>query len=95
MTAGGPVEESVVPVEWADPPLGEVPVPEAAGVLFAWLEHAGHVWEQVGRCVYCHDCGLRLYQGRIPASHTNVYRRSAGSSSPRATDEMRRRWGKD
>ena len=29
-------------------------------------EHEGHAFEQVGRCVYCHDCGVRLYQGDDP-----------------------------
>ena len=29
------------------------------------LTHATHHLEQVGPCVYCADCGVRLYQGRV------------------------------
>ena len=28
--------------------------------------HAPHTWRQVGLCVYCDDCGERLYQGQLP-----------------------------
>lgn len=31
------------------------------------LGHEGHTWEQVGLCVYCVDCEVRLYQGTVPA----------------------------
>jgi len=30
-------------------------------------DHAEHVWSQQGRCVWCDDCGIRLYQGKLPA----------------------------
>lgn len=30
-------------------------------------DHAEHKWSQVGRCVWCDDCGVRLYQGELPA----------------------------
>jgi hypothetical protein len=26
-------------------------------------EHVDHPWRQVGPCVYCDTCGVRLYQG--------------------------------
>ena len=29
--------------------------------------HKDHKWKQVGRCVYCEVCNMRLYQGRLPA----------------------------
>jgi hypothetical protein len=29
------------------------------------LVHATHRLEQVGPCVYCADCNVRLYQGRV------------------------------
>lgn len=29
--------------------------------------HADHPWKEVGPCVYCEPCGVRLYQGSIPA----------------------------
>lgn len=29
-------------------------------------EHAEHKWSQTGRCVYCDDCRVRLYQGKLP-----------------------------
>ena len=29
-------------------------------------EHAAHGWEQVGPCVWCTTCNVRLYQGDIP-----------------------------
>jgi len=32
-------------------------------------EHQDHAWHQVGRCVYCGPCGVRLYQGKIPEDH--------------------------
>lgn len=36
-------------------------------------EHGEHPWHQVGRCVYCGPCGVRLYQGTMPPDH-EVYR---------------------
>lgn len=33
-------------------------------------EHVEHPWEQVGSCVYCTPCGVRLYQGRVPDDET-------------------------
>ena len=35
--------------------------------------HQDHTWKQVGRCVYCADCKVRLYQGKIP-DHKKVKR---------------------
>lgn len=32
-------------------------------------EHDDHPWKQVGRCVYCGTCGVRLFQGRVPPGH--------------------------
>jgi len=55
--------------------------------------HKDHAWEQTRRCVYCADCGVQLYQGTIPPSHTNVRRRRR-YQEPTATQEMRDRWGK-
>jgi hypothetical protein len=65
--------------------------------MFAGIaKHDDHCWEQVGRCVYCVDCGQRLYQGRIPSDHTNVRtKRRVHDETPRATREMRERWGMD
>lgn len=31
--------------------------------------HIKHPWRQVGRCVYCGPCGVRLYSGIIPDKH--------------------------
>ena len=28
-------------------------------------DHVDHEWREVGRCVYCVPCGLRLFQGKI------------------------------
>lgn len=53
--------------------------------------HEEHVWEQVGRCVYCADCGERLYQGYLPKERRPVRR---GPVTPKATQEMRERWRK-
>jgi hypothetical protein len=63
----------------------------------AIMAHDEHEWEQVGRCVYCHDCGVRLYQGTIPPSHTAVQVKTERdyAVNPKAGDEMRKRWGKD
>jgi len=69
-------------------------VGQAVEAFFAEIaEHDDHAWQQVGRCVYCHDCGLRLYQGTMPKSHEKVYVPSP--RTPKATQEMRARWGKD
>ena len=27
--------------------------------------HVDHVWSQVGPCVYCEPCNVRLYQGQV------------------------------
>jgi hypothetical protein len=52
--------------------------------------HEEHVWEQVGRCVYC-ECGERLYQGYLPSERRKPKKAPA---EPKATTEMRARWGK-
>jgi len=45
-------------------------IPEARAAVEAFgaqlAEHAPHPWRQVGGCVYCVPCGLRLYQGDLP-----------------------------
>lgn len=57
--------------------------------------HTDHIWQQIGRCVFCVDCDTRLYQGRIPPSHTKVRVRSYwDAADPKATTTMRERWGK-
>lgn len=56
--------------------------------------HDDHAWQQIGRCVYCHDCQERLYQGSIPTGHTNI-KKPADSVTPKATRDMRSRWGMD
>jgi len=53
-------------------------------------EHGDHPWHQIGRCVYCGPCGVRLYQGTMPPDH-EVYKRPY---QPTAADEMLKRWGK-
>ena len=35
-------------------------------------EHADHPWSQVGPCVYCDDCGTRLYQGELPEDRRTI-----------------------
>ena len=30
-------------------------------------DHGDHKWSQQGRCVYCDTCGVRLFQGKLPA----------------------------
>jgi len=40
---------------------------QALEKLAAFLaEHEPHRWEEVGPCVYCADCNMRLYQGSLP-----------------------------
>jgi hypothetical protein len=69
---------------------------EAVNAMFAEIaRHDDHAWQQIGRCVYCHDCQERLYQGRIPASHTNVKVLTPRSGTPKTTRDMRARWGMD
>lgn len=31
-----------------------------------FVSHVNHEWEQVGRGVYCQDCNVLLYHGRMP-----------------------------
>jgi hypothetical protein len=63
---------------------------EIAHALFDFIaEHEDHPWRQVGRCVYCGPCGVRLYQGTIPKDHP------IAPAPPRRDDpatEMLRRW---
>lgn len=35
-------------------------------------EHEAHTWEQVGLCVWCTDCDVRLYEGELPAERRTV-----------------------
>lgn len=35
---------------------------DPAGLI---AEHTDHEWEQVGRCVWCKPCSVRLYQGEV------------------------------
>ena len=35
-------------------------------LLLSIQPHEQHSWKQVGRCVWCEPCGVRLYQGTIP-----------------------------
>jgi hypothetical protein len=71
------------------------PIMDAVQALLDEIaKHEDHWWEKVGRCVYCRDCNQRLYQGTIPPDHTKVVT-ATPSRAPRATQEMRARWGKD
>ena len=65
-------------------------IAKALDEMFA--HHAPHKWKQVGRCVWCHDCNVRLYQGTLPADRREPKRQAP---EPRATTEMRARWGKE
>ena len=65
-------------------------------------EHQDCTWEQIGRCVYCADHNdprgraIKLYQGRIPPSHTKVKKtaKQTGVSDKGLRDSaaMRERW---
>ena len=33
-----------------------------------FLDHKDHEWELISPCVYCKDCGIRLYHGGLPES---------------------------
>ena len=54
-------------------------------------EHQEHEWRQIGRCVYCQPCNVRLYQGTLPKDRKPAPSRPV---EPSATTEMRKRWGK-
>jgi len=54
-------------------------------------EHAAHEWRQIGRCVYCQPCNIRLYQGTLPPERKG---RKRAPVEPASTTEMRARWGK-
>jgi len=55
-------------------------------------EHEEHEWRQIGRCVYCQPCNVRLYQGTLPKSRKPL---PTKMPEPTATTEMRARWGKN
>jgi hypothetical protein len=66
----------------------------ASDAFWANIEpHYPHTWRQVGRCVYCDDCGVRLYQGRLPADRKQP--KPKPRPEPESTKRMRQRWGKD
>jgi hypothetical protein len=48
---------------------GADPAPSASDLFLAVVrqlsEHLAHPWRQVGACVYCEPCSLRLYQGEV------------------------------
>jgi|SRR5215471_2140501 len=76
-------------VKEATPPL---PIEEVMALFEAVMaEHMEHEWEQLGRCVWCWPCGVRLYQGRVPDDHP-MHVRVRGRSM---ADQMRERWGMD
>ena len=61
----------------------------------ALVPHMGHKWKQVGRCVYCDDCAARLYQGKLPPNRPpDLIIQPRPPAEPKATTEMRQRWGK-
>lgn len=39
---------------------------EQAAKVEGLEEHRPHKWEEIGPCVYCADCNVRLYQGTLP-----------------------------
>lgn len=40
--------------------------PALEGLAAFLAEHEPHPWREVGSCVYCIPCGVRLYQGGLP-----------------------------
>jgi hypothetical protein len=73
--------------------MDEATIRKALEDWSAGLEiHEAHTWKQVGRCVYCADCGDRLYQGYLPKDRRPPRRAPA---EPKATTEMRSRWRKE
>jgi hypothetical protein len=43
---------------------------KSIAAIDSWLatikSHEPHEWQQVGPCVYCVPCNIRLYQGTLP-----------------------------
>jgi len=56
-------------------------------------EHGDHKWHQVGPCVWCGPCGVRLYQGTMPKDHP-VWCEPIQQRRATDADKMRERWGK-
>jgi hypothetical protein len=57
-------------------------------------EHEPHTWEQIGPCVYCADCQVRLYHGTIPPGHPRLSAKRM-TKAMKDNQEMRERWSKD
>lgn len=64
-----------------------------AAALYEMLDaHQAHPWHQVGRCVFCGPCNVRLYQGTVPADHPRWVKPFDRSKDP--ASRMLDRWGK-
>jgi hypothetical protein len=74
------------------PPLMNIEEQILESISATLDKHLDHKWKQVGRCVYCHDCGERLYQGQLPADRREPKPKPV---EPKATTDMRQRWRKD
>lgn len=59
-------EEAIARIEEIDRDLQEWIQTVAAGICPNCRVNGR--WSQVGRCVYCGECGHRIYQGRLPES---------------------------
>lgn len=48
--------------------MSDEPIPESVldAVVDLLTSHAEHPWSQVGSCVWCDACGIRLYHGDLP-----------------------------
>ncbi len=33
--------------------------------------HKDHKWVEIPPCIYCDDCGVKLYQGELPVDEDN------------------------
>ena len=66
----------------------------AEAYLKSWLEHDKHQFEQVGRCIYCTDCNVRVGQGQLSEEYKKAHPPKPKPRKKTSVDEMLERWGK-
>ncbi len=56
--------------------------------------HDSHQLEQVGRCIYCTDCNVRVCQGQLSAEYIEHHPPKPKPRKETSADRMRERWNK-
>ncbi len=56
--------------------------------------HDDHHLEQVGRCIYCTDCNVRVCQGQLSEEYKKAHPPKPKPRKETSADRMRERWNK-